>query len=74
MVSEVPAAAELLAGFRGQPPADDESLYRCLETLADYAWADRALIAELDVNPIKVLPRGKGCVVVDALIVPRVAR
>lgn len=71
MVAEVPAAAKLLAGFRGHPPADVESLYRCLEALADYAWADRAALAELDLNPIKVLPRGQGCVVVDALIVPR---
>ena len=71
MVAEVPAAATLLAGFRGQPPADIESLCRCLEALADYAWTDRAAVAELDLNPIKVLPRGRGCVVVDALIVPR---
>ena len=71
MVAEVPAAVALLAGFRGQPAADVDSLHRCLEALADYAWADRAALAELDLNPIKVLPRGRGCVVVDALIVPR---
>jgi acetyltransferase len=70
MVAEVPAAATLLGGFRGRPPADVESLQRCLEALGDYAWADRAVVAEIDLNPIKVLPRG--CVVVDALIVPRV--
>jgi acyl-CoA synthetase (NDP forming) len=74
MVAEVPAAAKLLAGFRGQPPADLDSLHRCLEALGDYAWADRAAVAELDLNPIKVLPRGRGCVVVDALIVPRPPR
>ena len=74
MIAEVPAAATLLAGFRGQPPADVESLHRCLEALADYAWADRAAVAEIDLNPIKVLPRGRGCVVVDALIVPRAPR
>jgi acetyltransferase len=74
MVADVPAAARLLAGFRGQPPADIESLCRCLEALADYAWADRAAVAELDLNPIKVLPRGRGCVVVDALLVPRAPR
>ena len=74
MVAEVPAAATLLAGFRGAPPADAESLHRCLEALADYAWSDRALLAELDLNPITVLPRGQGCVVVDALIVPRAPR
>ena len=33
-------------------------------------WADRALIGEIDLNPIKVLPQGQGCVVVDALIAP----
>ncbi|HKZ08759.1 MAG TPA: acetate--CoA ligase family protein [Methylomirabilota bacterium] len=74
MIGEVPAAAALLGGFRGQPPADVESLAACLEALADYAWHDRAAIAEIDLNPIKVLPRGQGCVVVDALIVPRAAR
>jgi acyl-CoA synthetase (NDP forming) len=73
MVAEVPAAATLLAGFRGGPPADVDGLCRCLEALADYAWVDRALIAELDVNPLIVLPRGRGTVVVDALIVPRAA-
>jgi succinyl-CoA synthetase beta subunit len=74
MVAEVPAAAALLGGFRGQAPADAESLAACLEALADYAWHDQAAIAEIDLNPIKVLPRGQGCVVVDALIVPRVPR
>jgi acyl-CoA synthetase (NDP forming) len=74
MVAELAAAAKLLAGFRGQPPADVESLHRCLEALGDYAWADRAAVAELDLNPIKVLPQGQGCVVVDALIVPRAPR
>ncbi|HUF92769.1 MAG TPA: hypothetical protein VMR23_10360 [Candidatus Limnocylindria bacterium] len=35
------------------------------------AWAEREAIAEIDVNPIMVRARGEGCVVVDALIVPR---
>ena len=42
-----------------------------LSALGDYAWADRSHIAEIDVNPIVVLPHGRGCVVVDALVVPR---
>jgi acyl-CoA synthetase (NDP forming) len=71
MIAETAIAAKLLAGIRGQPAADVDALVRCLEALADYAWADRAGIAEIDLNPIKVLPRGRGCVVVDALIVPR---
>ena len=74
MIAEVPAAAKLLGGFRGAPPADVERLAACLDALADFAWNDRSAIAEIDLNPIKVLPRGQGCVVVDALIVPRAAR
>jgi acyl-CoA synthetase (NDP forming) len=63
-------AGKLLRGIRGGPPADIESLARCLYALADLAYADRALIAEIDLNPIKVLPQGQGCVVVDALVAP----
>jgi hypothetical protein len=40
-------------------------------TLVDYAGADRA---ELDVNPMTVVPRGKRRVAIDALIVPRASR
>jgi acetate---CoA ligase (ADP-forming) len=64
-------AATLLAGFRGRPPADVAALARCLEAIGDFAWAEREAIAEIDVNPIMVRARGEGCVVVDALIVPR---
>ena len=69
MIAET-KAAKLLHGFRGGPPADVDSLARCLYALADLAYADRALIGEIDLNPIKVLPQGQGCVVVDALIAP----
>jgi acyl-CoA synthetase (NDP forming) len=62
--------AALLGPVRGQPAADVASLVSCLEALGDFAWADRADIAEIDLNPIKVLPAGRGAVVLDALIVP----
>jgi acetate---CoA ligase (ADP-forming) len=71
MIGETATARRLLAGFRGRPAADLSALCRCLEVFADSAWADRAAIAEIDLNPIKVLEQGRGCVVVDALIVPR---
>jgi hypothetical protein len=68
MVGET-RVATLLAGFRGRRPGDVVALCRCLTALADFAWAERACLGELDVNPIVV--REHGCVVVDALIVPR---
>ena len=69
MVAEIRGAA-LLGAVRGQPPADVPGLVRCLYALGDFSWANRADIAEIDLNPIKVLPAGHGAVVVDALIVP----
>jgi acyl-CoA synthetase (NDP forming) len=72
MVAESRAAA-LLAGVRGRPPADVAALHRCLGALAGFAWDGRERLAEIDVNPIVVRERGRGCVVVDALIVPRPA-
>jgi acetate---CoA ligase (ADP-forming) len=63
--------ARLLAGVRGRPPGDVDALARAVEAVGDLAWAERESLAELDVNPIVVREKGAGCVVVDALIVPR---
>jgi acyl-CoA synthetase (NDP forming) len=70
MIAETRVAA-LLGGFRGQPPGDVGALARTLEAIGDLAWAERESVGELDVNPIVVRETGAGCVVVDALIVPR---
>ncbi|MEJ0072365.1 MAG: acetate--CoA ligase family protein [Pseudomonadota bacterium] len=68
MIAETRGAA-LLGAVRGRPPADIAGLEACIEALADFAWANRARLAEIDLNPIKVRTAGKGCVIVDALIV-----
>lgn len=61
----------LLGGVRGQAPRDIQAVRECLAALGDFAWAERDSIAEIDLNPVMALPRGQGCIVVDALIVPR---
>ena len=48
-----------------------KSLAACLYALADFAYHNADMLDEIDLNPIKALPRGRGCVVVDALIVAR---
>jgi succinyl-CoA synthetase beta subunit len=68
LIAETRAGA-LLAGYRGRPPGDAGALARCLTALADFAWAERAHLAGIDLNPIVVHERG--AVVVDALIIPR---
>jgi acyl-CoA synthetase (NDP forming) len=68
MIAETRGAA-LLGAVRGRQASDVKSLVTCLYALADFAWHHAAAIAEIDLNPIKVLPEGRGCIVVDALIV-----
>ena len=70
MIGEMRGAA-LLASVRGRPAADVSSVAACLEALADFAQQNADILDEVDLNPIKALPQGRGCVVVDALIVAR---
>ena len=60
--------ARLLDGFRGGPKGDTEALVKAVMAVAAYAEANRTSLAELDVNPLFVLPEGEGVVAVDALI------
>ncbi len=57
----------ILDGVRGRPALDVEAVARCLAVLSQFAWRNRHAIAEIDVNPLLVLPRG--AVAADALIV-----
>lgn len=57
-------AGQILRGARGRPPADLDALRECIERLSQLA-VDVPEIAELDVNPLMVLPTGQGAAVVD---------
>jgi len=62
--------AKLFKGFRGSPPSDTqaiEDLLLRLSALVD----DVPQIAELDFNPVKVMPRGQNYWIVDARIMVR---
>ncbi|HYC08766.1 MAG TPA: acetate--CoA ligase family protein [Steroidobacteraceae bacterium] len=60
--------AKLLAGYRGRPPADVAALVEAALGCTRYAAANLERVAELDLNPVIVRPRGLGAVAVDALI------
>ncbi|MDB5520352.1 MAG: carboxylate--amine ligase, partial [Tardiphaga sp.] len=62
-------AWQLLCGVRGQPPADIRALADCIAAVASFGQAAGDGLAELDLNPIKVLEAGQGCRLLDALIV-----
>jgi len=62
-------ASRLLDGLRGAPPLDRASAVDAIVGLSRLAADLGDLIAEMDVNPLRVLPRG--VVALDALVVPR---
>jgi acetate---CoA ligase (ADP-forming) len=60
MVQEL-KAARLLSGYRGMPPADENALYDVVERVSALLEVCPE-IAELDINPVKVLAQGASAV------------
>jgi acyl-CoA synthetase (NDP forming) len=61
-------AGRLLGGFRGAPPADVDALVECCVRFSQFVAATDGRIAAIDLNPVFVLPRGRGVRIADALI------
>ena len=60
---------KLLQGFRGTPEADIDALAETLVKVSHLAVNLEGQLSELDINPLMVLPRGKGVKAADALAV-----
>ncbi len=68
LVASVPVVERLLAGFRGRPSADRAALVGLLAQFSQFAAGlDEAVIA-VDLNPVGVLPEGRGVRIMDAAI------
>ncbi|MFI1765390.1 acetate--CoA ligase family protein [Streptomyces sp. NPDC020800] len=61
----------LLDGVRGRPPADLDALVEVVLRVQRMALELGDQLAELDINPLMVLPRGQGAVALDALVMCR---
>jgi len=59
---------KILEGFRGEPAYDIKAVSECLKRLSQLV-TDFEEIKELDINPLFVYERGKGCAIVDARII-----
>jgi acyl-CoA synthetase (NDP forming) len=68
MVREI-RAFPLLAGVRGQPPADLAALEALLLQVSDFVGASLEPVLELDLNPVWVGRQGQGAFALDALLV-----
>jgi hypothetical protein len=67
MIDEI-RGGRLLKGVRGEAPADREAVVALIMRLSQLLW-DFPEIGEIGVNPVKILPAGRGCVAVDCRIV-----
>jgi len=61
---------KVLQGIRNMPPSDISSIKECILRLSQMV-AEHPEIDELDINPLIVFPKGKGCVAADARILLR---
>ncbi len=59
---------KILDGFRGGPIYDMPAISDCLKRLSQLV-TDIDIIKELDINPLIVYEKGKGCTIVDARII-----
>jgi acetyltransferase len=57
-------AGRKLKGFRSLPPADRPAVMQALARLAQLA-VDCPDIAEIEINPLRVLPEGQGAFAID---------
>ena len=73
MIAEI-KGHPLLTGARGRAPADVDALADAIVKLSALAIDLGDSLAELDINPLFVMERGKGVVAADALIRPRVKK
>ena len=68
MIAEV-KGSRLLHGFRGRPAADLDALANTLVRVSHLAVHLEGKLAEMDINPLMVLPAGWGVKAADALVV-----
>ncbi len=67
LLGRLPKVSRLLAGVRGAPPRDVEALVEAVVRLGRLFVEVQPRCAELELNPLFVLPKGQGVVAVDVL-------
>jgi acetyl-CoA synthetase len=60
--------SEVLKGFRGKPPADIDALVKAIIAFGEQFVATRPALLEFEINPLLVLPDGRGVIALDALV------
>ena len=63
--------ATLIGGYRGGPKGDLDAFVDAVARIGAIATAYADRLTALELNPIVILPEGKGVRVLDALLIPR---
>jgi hypothetical protein len=71
MIAEIKGSA-VLRGARGAAPADIDALADAIVRVSAMAVDLQDHMAELDINPLFVFPKGRGVKAGDALIKPKI--
>jgi acetate---CoA ligase (ADP-forming) len=58
----------LLDGYRGAPKADVAAAAKAIAALGEAVLAGGDRLGEVEINPLLVMPQGKGAIAVDALV------
>ena len=58
----------LLDGYRGAPKADVAAAAKAIAALGEAVLAGGSRLREVEINPLLVLPHGRGAIAVDALV------
>jgi acetyltransferase len=59
--------ARLLSGYRGREPADVDALVEAIVAVSDFVDRCSDVLTAFEINPLVVLPRGKGVRALDVL-------
>lgn len=62
-------ALKWLEGFRGEPEYDIDALVEAIVHISEFASYHKDRLLEMDINPIRVLPKGEGVLALDAVLV-----
>jgi acetyltransferase len=69
MIGEL-RARHLFDGARGKPALDKDALADAIAAVSRGAWEARASVVEVEINPLIVMPAGRGVIAADALVLP----
>jgi len=69
MIGEL-RARHVFDGARGKPALDKDALADAIAAVSRGAWEARASVVEVEINPLIVMPAGRGVIAADALVLP----